>query len=180
MTVKEDTTQREIETFGLESLKKHLKALTKSKNYFVELNDYHNISINFITKKYLKPIDIKENRNYTIIDHFASCNKHDYLTLLHSIIACSKVKNLRESNMPLNTFIEEVVSWVGMCESLIAYGYSLEKTEYLTNRSPYNLPSNIKTEVFYYIKSVITGIKYGVGEDNEGNSYNSITIKEVK
>lgn len=81
--------------------------------------------------------------------------------------------------MPLHTFIDEVITWFGMCTSLIAYGYRLENSNYLINRSTYNLPVNTKQAIYEYAKTVINNIKYSVYTDGEGNSYNSIQYAEV-
>ena len=160
-------------------LNKHLKDITTSTNYKVELSSYGNIELRFYTKKYLHPYAILHEQNYIIIEHFYNSNNHDYLELLHSLIVCNKVKQLRESNMPLHTFINEVIMWFGMCTSLIAYGYRLENSNYLINRSTYNLPVNTKQAIYEYAKTVINNIKYSVYTDGEGNSYNSIQYAEV-
>lgn len=96
--------------------------------------------------------------------------------LLHSLILCNQLKHLKESNMPLHTFISEVISWVDMCISMLAY-YRSEK--HFTSRELYNLPYNIKEEIYNYIKENIQKVKGGVGTDSEGNTYNSITLTEV-
>ena len=70
-------TQTDIETFGLFSLKKHLRQITKSKNYTIELEG-NTIFFKFYTKKYLTILDKREGRNYTIINHFYTGNSHDY------------------------------------------------------------------------------------------------------
>ena len=80
--------------------------------------------------------------------------------------------------MPLHTFIEEVISWAGMCISLITYGYNMENKDSYISRNLYNLPCTVKKEIYNYMKKNITNIKYGVYTDGEGNSYNSCSIAE--
>lgn len=172
-------TETDIKTFGIYSLREHLRKITKSCNYNIVLEE-HDIQLRYFTKKYLKPIDIQNGRNFTILSHFNISNRHDYLTLLHSLILCNYLKGMKEGNMPLHTFIEEVISWVGMCISLISYGYNVEGKDSYISRNLYNLPCTVKKEIYNYMKENITNIKYGVYTDGEGNSYNSCSIAEVK
>ncbi len=167
-------TADDIKTFGFESIKAHLKEITSSTNYFV-LKENNTISICFKTSKYLFPIDKQYNRNYTIIKHIYA-TEYEFKMLLHSLILCKQLKHLKENNMPLHTFISEVISWVSMCISMLAY-YRSEK--HFTSRELYNLPYNIKEEIYNYIKENIQKVKRGVGTDSEGNTYNSVTLTEV-
>lgn len=168
-------TNDEIKPFAIESIKKHLKAITKSSNYFVSAERYH-ITICYKTSKYLLPIDKLNNRNYTILNNYTSYNRYEINELIHALILCANLKSEKESNMPLHTFIKEIISFVGMCKSMLAY-YTNET--YFTSRELYNLPESTKRKVYNYIKSVISDINYNIGTDSEGNSYNSINLTDV-
>ena len=168
--------KKETETFGLESLRIHLRAITKSKNYEVTKDEkYPDISLNFKTKKYLYPIDVEYGRDYTTLFHFSSYNKNEFKEALYTLVLCKELKALKEANMPLHEFIREVSSWVSMCISLLAYGSKGE--QYFQSRRTYNLPENTKREIYNYVKSQVKGVNYGVYEDGEGCSYNSIELK---
>lgn len=86
------------------------------------------------------------------------------------------VNNTKESNMPLHTFIKEVISFVSICSSMLAY-YTDEK--YFTSRSIYDLPEFIKREIYNYMESVKKSVNTNIGTDSEGNTYNSITYNNV-
>ena len=157
-------------------VKKHLKQITSSNNYRVEGEEY-DISIRFKTKKYLTWLDKNHNRNYTYIawcnyNHTQSLNE-----LVHTLIACAKVKPFKEKGMPLNVFIKQVFSWCSMCTSLLAYGTSGEK--YFTSRETYKLPESIKREIYNYMKSVKENVDVNVYKDSEGVTYNSIYFTNV-
>ena len=169
-------TSEEFKPFAVENIKKYLKAITKSNNYFV-LADNYNINICYKTSKYLLPIDKINNRNYTILNNNTSYNKYEVNELIHSLIICSKLKNIKESNMPLHIFIKEVISFSNMCKSMLAY-YTNE--HYFKSRELYNLPEDTKRKIYNYVKSVIASINTNVGTDSEGNTYNSIILTSAK
>ena len=148
--------------FILASLKKHLKAITSSNHYLIRDN---NSNFSLIYKSdYVGEYIIK---NFSL---------YEVNTVIHSLIVAKKFKHLKESNMSLSVFIEEVLSWVSMCSSMLAY-YTDEK--YFTSRSTYNLPEFIKREIYNYMKSVKNKVNTNVGTDSEGNTYNNITYNNV-
>ena len=123
--------------FILASLKKQLKAITSSNHYLIRDN---NSNLSLIYKSdYVGEYLIK---NFSL---------YEVNTIIHSLIVAKKFKHLKESNMSLSIFIEEVLSWVSMCSSMLAY-YTDEK--YFTSRSTYDLPELIKREIYNYMKSV--------------------------
>lgn len=175
MTSEIELTNEALKPFAIESIKKHLKAITKSNNYFV-VADKYNVSICYKTSRYLLPIDKQNNRNYTVLNHYTSYNKYEVNQLIHSLILCKKLKSSKESNMPLHTFIKEVISFVSICSSMLAY-YTDEK--YFTSRSIYDLPEFIKREIYNYMESVKKSVNTNIGTDSEGNTYNSITYNNA-
>jgi len=160
----------------LKLVRKYLKEITTSNKYYVK-DEKYDFAICFKTEKYLTWLDKKYKRDYTYIAWCSYAQTQSLNKLVHTLIACAKVKSLKEKNMPLNVFIEEVFSWCSMCASLLAYGSTGEK--YFTSRETYNLPESTKREVYDYMKSVLTEVKYGVGEDSEGCSYNSIHFNNI-
>ena len=175
MTNEIKLTNEELKPFAIASVKKHLKAITKSNNYFV-LADKYSISICYKTSKYLLPIDKQNNRNYTVLNRYTSYNKYEVNELIHSLILCEKLKSSKESNMPLHIFIKEVISFVSMCSSMLAY-YTDEK--YFTSRELYDLPELTKRKIFMYMQAVEKCVNTNIGTDSEGNSYNSIVFDNV-
>ena len=157
------------------NVKKQLKAITQSNSYFINTDNY-SFTICFKTNKYLLPIDKQYNRDYTILDSYKYYNSHEVNELLHALIICKQLKAVKESNMPLHIFINEVLKFVGMCTSMLAY-YTDEK--YFTNRELYNLPESTKKAIYNYMKSVKKQVNSCVGEDSEGNTYNSIVFENV-
>lgn len=160
----------ELKPFAIASIKKHLKAITKSNNYFVLAGKY-DVSICYKTEKYLLPIDKQKNHNYTVLNHYTSYNNHEINELIHSLIVCEKLKNSKESNMPLHIFIKEVISFVSMCSSMLAY-YTNEK--YFTSRELYDLPELTKRKIYTYMQAVRKCVNTNVGTDSEGNTYNNV------
>ena len=160
----------------LELVRKHLKQITSSNNYYVKDEKYE-FTICFKTEKYLTWLDKKYKRDYTCIAWCGYEQTQSLNELVHTLIVCAKVKPFKEKSMPLNVFIEEVFSWCSRCTSLLAYGTSGE--EYFTSRERYNLPESIKREIYNYMKSVEKQVYIGVAEDSEGVSYNSIHFNNV-
>ena len=92
--------------FIVAGLKKHLKAITSSNHYLIRDN---NSNFSLIYKSdYVGEYSIK---NFSL---------YEVNTVIHSLIVAKKFKHLKESNMPLSIFIEEVLSWVSMCSSMLA------------------------------------------------------------
>jgi len=168
-------TSEELKPFAIASVKKHLKAITKSSNYFVKVDNY-SFCICYKTQKYLLPIDKQYNRDYTVISKYTYFNKYEVNELIHSLILCEKLKNSKENNMPLHIFIKEVISFVSMCSSMLAY-YTDEK--YFTSRELYDLPELTKRKIFMYMQAVKKQVNTGIGTDSEGNSYNSIIFENA-
>lgn len=75
-----------------------------------------------------------------------------------------------------------------MGESKIAYGargmsgnamIESEKRSYKDYFAAYNLPDEIKATILDCLQESIDDVKYGVGSDSEGNSYNGLTRKPI-
>jgi hypothetical protein len=157
-----------------EQITKLVKEITTSKNYEV-ISEGSSIEVIFKTTKYLYPIDIKNNRQHTILLHFYKGNQHDFTRACHALKLAKDLKGMKETSMPLHTFIREVHAFFDMSISLVCYGYGKD-AKYFLERDTYNLPQDIKECIYNYTKSVISNIKYGVYTDNEGCSYNSVEL----
>ena len=156
-------------------IKKLLKELTTSKNYEVIETSGGSIEVICRIKKELYPIDINNDRDYTILIHFYKGSEHDFNEACHVLKLAKELKGMKEFNMPLSQFIREVEKFFGMCTSLICYGYGMED-KYFNDRALYNLPRETKEAMYNYTKSIIKNIAYGVHTDNEGCTYNNMEL----
>ena len=157
-----------------EQIAKLVKEITTSKNYEVILEG-GSIEVIFKTTKYLYPIDIQNNRQHTVLLHFYKGNQHDFTRACHTLKLAKTLKSMKETSMPLHTFIREVHAFFDMSISLVTYGYG-KNAKYFLERDTYNLPQGIKERIFDYTKSIISNIKHDVYTDDEGCSYNSVEL----
>lgn len=74
------------------------------------------------------------------------------------------------------SIIEDFEYFFCMCISVIAYSDVFEEERW----NKYNLPENIKLDIFNTLKDNIEEIKRDVAVDSEGVSYNSIKFKPCK
>lgn len=84
--------------------------------------------------------------------------------------------------------LETIAHVWSMGESKIAYGsrgmsgktmIESEKKSYRDYFADYNIPDEIKATILDCLQESIADVKYGVGSDSEGNSYNGLTHKPI-
>ena len=129
-------------------------------------------------------IEPAKRRPFSFVAIDGEGNAYAFLKMILLVRPMLKTKGIK-FNFDTLQEIEKVWS---MGESKIAYGargmsgkamIESEKKSYRDYFADYKLPDEIKATILDCLQESIAGVKYGVGSDNEGNSYNGLTHKPI-
>lgn len=148
----------------MKELKALLKKVTTSKNYTIENSCGYRL---YYTGKKLPCGCVAQGREQIV-------HQSRYNDMKHFLIVLAKFRKL--TTVCTKDYIDRMSYLFDRCISHLAYGYGFERSQYI---GKINLPYDLKKLVFDYMKQSIKQIRYGVGDDNEGNSYNSIQFVEA-